>query len=328
MIPKTIYPAIPGPSSDTLGVGFNGDYSKAVLNDSVIQCSARSGVMGVLLGQDAPVFYDWRSVGLVTLQPCNWPMRLYDVAGRLVDVTVEGPLAIEHNYLNIGGPLLLDNWNVHKVGGQALQAVFRKPESKIVRPDGMLVLRRFKYLDVGGQESGVGGGASYAISVFATGQSVILDQGHGDCTGLKPWIDNNGVTRASRGALLVESEPPWTNGREPWYPVKQVGPQAWVALQHTTPYLLVSGFAFHHLKPDRPLTRVGGAQIVHFDKCAWWSDDDSARIDIDPPENTWDMKADKVILTGCEGNVHLRYRGTDLGPISALGGGTGSWQSP
>lgn len=305
---------------------------ESILRDTVIFAGEQAGVIDSEKS-DKLTILGWDSVKLITQMgnSTHWLARLRNTIGRVNRLDVSGVFGkvVEHGlYLNMGGPFVGTQIFVEKVGGQAWQSCFRPDETTLLlpkgHPGGTISLVLFHYEDVGNVDSGVGGGASYAMSFFATGQRINIEHLSGEVD-LDQWTNWAGDQFNSRGGLLVEAEYPYSGGRAPWFKAVKKDNGQWYAQDFTTPSLYVGDSVFRHVRPDRAIARLSGIDELLLENVDFG---DEGFIEIDRPDLPNDPRCDvdcgRVRLYGCKGKAQLRYRGIILGEVGTYAGQVGN----
>jgi hypothetical protein len=298
--------SIPGDSSDT--VTLKDGMSGFTLVGTTIEASARTAIMAYQGG--GPYVGTTLRDCVVHVAPNTvpdgrsfWAFRGYDMSDTTlsgVEITGFGKETPKHDeghaiYLNVIGPLTLEDCNVHHNGGQGLQLVNRPSESNAPAgpAKGAITVHRTWFHENGFNPDR----GAFQVSIFGTGQDVLLEQ--------VEIVAGKDRTRYSQGrtggALLIEAD----------FPTEQK-PAWWSAADGEPPFtqgkVVLDRVLVDHESPNRPLVQIKGCRELTVTGSTFRG----GRIALDDP--TKPGRASGVITwTGNSGDAAVYVNGVQVG---------------
>jgi hypothetical protein len=307
---------LPGASSDTITLmKRERDYT---IEDTIVEGSCRTAVICYQGGGPYRGLTIRNSIlrvvpGTLPLDRSYWAFRGYDMIDtRLerVEITNFGRITHKHDeghaiYLNIKGPLTLEDCNIHHNGGQGLQLVNRPPES-VLPPGpatGAITIRRTSFRENGFNPDR---GATQ-VSIFGTGQEILME----DVLILAGHDETEYSRDRTGGGLLIEMEGYDRNRPEKgvwWRPAKLPEDFEIPFAQGRT---LLRRVGIFQKNPNRPIVQIKGCEELIVRNC-WFG---AGRIVLDHPKKPG-RNCGRIVWEGNHGTAEVIHRGRRLGTAS------------
>jgi len=304
---------LPGASSDTVTLAKQ--QTGYTLSGATIQASARTALIAYQGG--GPYVGTTLTDCVVHVAPNTvpdgrsfWGLRGYDMSEttlREVEITGFGKVTPKHDeghaiYLNVVGPLTLEDCNIHHNGGQGLQLVNRPYESNLPAgpAKGAIEVRRTWFHENGFNPDR----GAFQVSIFGTGQDVTLSEVE-IVAGRDATTYPDGKTG---GGLVIEAEGPHPDKRNTWWhplPKGQTEPP------FTQGQVLLDRVLIDQPNANRAIAQIKGCRELVVTGCTF----PSGRVFLDDPTKPGRPNG-TITWTGNRGDAIVFLNGEPIGPVT------------